>query len=216
YKFLLKKKYKESIILGVLAGSTLVAIFLTFSRAAILMLIVGAITFFVLINKKKLIMFILIAIIIFFILASFKFYDENMNLLREASSVARLTNYAVALKVISDHPLIGVGFDSYRYTKDLYGLKHDWTNAPSHADAGVDNSFLFVLATTGFVGLLAYLWLWLSVLQRAFYLRKQKQIGAVVVISSVFALFINALFLNSLFYAPLMLWMWVIISLMED
>lgn len=204
-------------ILSIVLLLTLLAIFLTFSRSALLTLIVGAVTFFILINKKKLLLLLFGTIILFGLIASPKFYDENMNLFRETSSKARLANYDVALRVIQDHPIVGVGFNSYRYTKPLYGLDHDWVDAPSHADAGVDNSYLFVLATTGIVGFVAYGWLWIHFLKNAFSLHKKKfKIGAVIVISSSFALFTNAFFINSLFFAPLMLWMWIIIALLDD
>jgi len=84
---------------------------------------------------------------------------ENMNLFRRTSSLARLNNYSTAIKIITGHPLLGVGFNSYRYVKEMY-IKPGLGNIPSHADAGLDNSFLFILATTGIIGLLAYLFLW--------------------------------------------------------
>jgi O-antigen ligase len=209
------KKGKHIVLLSLVLILTLIGIFLTFSRSALLMLIFGVITFLILINKKKLIFLLLAIILLFGIVVSPKFYDENMNLFRQASGNARLGNYTVALRIIQDRPLLGVGFNSYRYTKNLYGLDHDWTNVPSHADAGVDNSFLFVLATTGIVGLSAYIYLWYLILRKSFNVYK-KNIFAVVVISSSVGLFINALFINSLFFAPFMLWMWIIIGLMQD
>jgi O-antigen ligase len=212
-----KKKQKEQIIFSSIMLLTLLAVFLTFSRSALLTLIVGASTLLFLINKKKLLLWVFGAIILFGIIASPKFDDENMNLFRGASSSARLGNYAVAIKVFQNHPVVGVGFNSYRYTKELYGFDHEWIKAPSHADAGVDNSFLFVLATTGIIGFVVYAWLWVNILKRAFAAHRKKfQIGAVIVIASSFALFTNALFINSLFFAPLMLWVWMIFGLSED
>ena len=197
-------------------GLTLIAIFLTFSRAALLGLIAGSVVFLFLIKKKKLLFVLLAVMAVFVAIASPQFYDENMNLFRTASSNARLANYATALKFIHDRPLLGVGFNSYRYAKESYGYKTNWTLAPSHADAGVDNSFLFVLATTGIIGFIAYCGLLITILKRAYYLyRKKNNILSVVVISSIAALCVNALFINSLFFPPLMLWMWVLVGLTE-
>jgi len=216
-QLLARKQKRNAMLLGIVLLFTLIALFLTFSRSAILMLIVGSIVFLTLIKKKKLALLVFGAILLFGILASPKFYDENMNLFRIRSSEARIGNYEVALRVIHDRPILGVGFNSYRYTKNLYGLDHDWVNAPSHADAGVDNSFLFVLATTGIIGFAAYVWLWTSIIKKSFAVHKKNfAIGSVVVISSAFALFTSALFINSLFYVPLLLWMWVIVAIAED
>lgn len=203
----------QGVLIGILV-LTLAAIFLTFSRSALLMLIVGAVSFLFLINKKKFVLLLFAVIVLFGLVVSPKFYDENMNLFREASSKARLENYAFALRVIEDHPVVGVGFNSYRYTKPLYGADHDWVDSPSHADAGVDNSFLFVLATTGIIGSFCYVWFWLRLLRRLQgVLRKKKNILAVVTFSSVIGLFVHALFVNSLFFAPLMLWYFMLIGL---
>jgi len=54
----------------------------------------------------------------------------------------------------------------------------------------------------------------LGIIKRAYDLNKKKEnIFAIVVISSVIGLFINALFINSLFFPVIMLWMWILIAL---
>ena len=216
HKHIEEKEYKESKILGIILGLTLIAVFLTFSRGALLSLVAGSVVFFVLIKRIKFLLVLFGFIALFIAVASPQFYDENMNLFRTASSKARIANYGTAFTFIQDRPLLGVGFNAYRYAKESYGYQTNWTLAPSHADAGVDNSFLFVLATTGIVGLSVYLWLWFTILKRAYYLHKKKGsvLGTVVIASSI-ALFVNAMFINSLFFAPLMLWMWVLVGLME-
>lgn len=211
-----KKPKKATIIFGIILFFTLLAVLLTFSRAAILMLIAGSGIFLWLINHKKLLLVILAAVGLFVLGFSPQFSNENMNLFREASSKARLDNYSLALKIISDKPLLGVGFNTYRYAKQSYGIQEGWTNAPSHADAGVDNSFLFVLATTGFIGFIAYLYLWFTFLKDAVIKNKKRQnIFAIIFISSSIGIFINALFINSLFFPGLMLWLWFIMGLTD-
>lgn len=215
--FVKKKQKKRVITVSLLLIITLIGIFLTFSRASLLMLLTGSATFFILINKKKFVFIILGAILIFALIASPKFNDENMNLLRIASSQARLSNYSSALQIIQKEPLFGVGFDSYRYAKAHYGIQEGWANAPSHADAGVDNSLFFILATTGIVGLSISLILWILLFKNAYHIYKNKKnIMGVVVISSSVGLFVHALFINSLFYSFLMLWMWILLGLCED
>lgn len=219
YKQLRKNKteLKQGVFMSSILIFTFIAICLTFSRSALLMLLVGLGTFLILINKKKLIVMMLFVLVFFALIASPHFYVENINLFREASGKARLENYATAVKIIQEQPLTGIGFNSYRYAKESYGIPSGWTHVPSHADAGVDNSFLFVLVTTGIPGLLIYLWLWAVVLRRAFYLYRQKSnIMALIVFSSSLALFTSALFINSLFFPAFMLWIFILIGLMES
>ncbi|MGH7202888.1 MAG: O-antigen ligase family protein [Candidatus Levyibacteriota bacterium] len=199
-----------------LIAITLIAIFLTYSRSAFLMLVVSGITFFSLLQKRRFI-FILIGLLALFVLIiSPYFYIENLNLFRVRSSMARLATDQHALLVIRDHPVVGVGFDAYRYAQEKYHFQKEPSKFPDHADAGVDMSLLFVIATTGIVGLAAYCYLWFTLLKAS----RQKQMGkqnmqGIVVFSSSIGLFVNALFINSLFFPAIMMWMWLEFSFLK-
>ncbi len=211
YKNLFTKKSR--IINIILIIGTLGALSLTFSRSALLMFITSAFVFFVMIKMRGLIAAAFGLLIFYVIIISPKFYDENMNLFRAASSLARVANYEKALIIIRDHPVIGVGFNTYRYTKELYGFDYGWVKAPSHSDAGIENSFLFVTATTGGIGLLSYLLIWYKLVFRSNSENKKKMdYKSAVIRASATGLFVNALFINSLFYAPIMLWVWLLIG----
>lgn len=220
YKNIMNLKYRISttnLLTGFVLAITLIAIFLTFSRSSLLMLISGSVVFLYLIKKLKFVLFIFAFVLLYGLIISPKFYDENMNLFRMNSSMARIANYATALSIIKDRPFFGVGFNSYRYSRNLYGLKQGWVDAPSHADAGVDNSILFVLATTGAAGLLAFLGMWYIIIKRAWKNHSQREsIQAVVVIASILGLFVHSQFINSFFYPPIMLWIWINIGLLEN
>ncbi|HSW47879.1 MAG TPA: O-antigen ligase family protein [Candidatus Saccharimonadales bacterium] len=214
---LIKNQIKNAIVFGIFSACTLLAIFLTYSRSAILMLIAGSITFLVLIGKKKYLLILSGIFIAIIILLSPTFNKENTNLFRTASSFARVETYTNSGKIIEDHPIFGIGFNAYRYAQESYGFRKIQTRYPSHADAGVDNSFLFVLATTGLVGFITYLFLWYTILKRAFdQYRIKKSYISLVVISSSVGLFVDSFFINSLFFPTIMLWMWLLIGLVED
>lgn len=112
---------------------------------------------------------------------------EGVKLERTNSIQARIDSWTTAWKIYAQHPVVGAGFNVYRYAQGA-SLK-------SHAGAGADSSLLFVAATTGTLGLLAYLW----------YLKRLSQFP----ISSFYfpALLVHSLFLNSLFYPAVMVWM---------
>lgn len=210
------KRYKASLPYILILLATIIAVFLTYSRSALSMFIVGFIIFFILINKKKFILVLLSAVVVFALVISPFFYLENINLFRRNSSVARVDNYSVAFKIFQEHPLFGVGFNRYRYAKDAIGIQSEWTNAPSHADAGVDNSLLFVLATTGVVGFFAYISMWFTFIKQSYLLyKKQMDITAIVILASIGGLFINSFFINSLFYPAIMLWMWILLGFIK-
>lgn len=197
---------RRNFIYIVLILFTLVSVYLTFSRSALLMLFSGAIVLFVMTKRVRLILILFIVSILFFVISSRSFNIENVNLLRTASSEARIESARDAISIIQENPLIGVGFNAYRYAQIRYGLREEVGAKLSHADAGTDNSFLFVLATTGIIGFASYLFIWYRILKNAL---------SPVVIASIIGLFINSFFINSLFFPPLMLWIWMLVAVMD-
>jgi len=117
---------------------------------------------------------------------------------------ARLINYQQALMIAKEHPFFGVGFNTYRYAQRDYGFFEAEEWRISHSGAGADNSWLFVLATTGAFGFLSYLWFWGRALKES----KKKTI----VLVSLLALIIHAFFVNSLFYSWIMAWIWILLA----
>jgi len=194
---------KKNLLVGLLLALTLGAVFLTFSRSALIMLIVSSSLFFVLMNKKMWIAILMAITVLVLVMSSGYFNIENVNLFRAVSAEARLKTAGEAIGIIQNHPVFGIGFNAYRYAKFNYRLKAQNAEIISHADAGTDNSFLFVLATTGIIGLIAYIFLWLRILR----------IASVLAIASIVGVFINSLFINSLFYSFIMLWLWIIIAI---
>lgn len=208
FLFLISNFFKKrNILYGLILIFTLGAIFLTFSRSALVMLIASSSLLFILVNKKIMIA-LLLSITLFVLIVSSRYYNiENINLFRVVSTEARLETAGNAVKIIQDNPILGVGFNAYRYAQLRYGFRNDKTSTISHADSGVDNSFLFVLATTGVVGFLSYLFMWYRILRKYWFVP--------VVTSSIFGLLLNSLFINSLFYAPIMLWIWILLAATE-
>lgn len=191
----------------------LIAIVLTFSRGALLMLLVSVVTYSFFSKNWKITGGIIIGFVLVFFILSPKFYVENMNLLRFASTEARLESAARALSIWKDNPM-GVGFNTYRYARTAYEPA-DWTNVgPSHAGSGVDNSFILVLVTAGFVGLGAYVYLLYRTLKLG-YMNIKKNKFALVLVVSLTGLIINSLFINSLFYSFLLFWVFVLAGLTE-
>ena len=207
-------KTKQKIMIAVLALSVM-AILLTFSRGAFVMFFAGSFTFLVLQKQKKLIAGLLLLFVLSFILVSKTgLQSEGTNLLRTASGEARADSLKNAITIFKDHPVFGVGFNSYRYAQRSYGFINE-EKLPIHSGAGTDNSFLFVLATTGVVGFIAFLFLIYKILALSFVSVGKNPIALVLFVSLTSLLF-NSLFINTLFYPPIMLWMWILIGLTEN
>jgi len=139
---------------------------------------------------------------------------EGVYLKRTASVYSRFHNWQQALLISREHPFLGVGFNAYRYVQQSYGFLTDGWRA-SHAGAGADSSFLFVLATTGCLGVFAYIYFWLKI----FFLAKRKlrlnsKDGlAIIILATAAALLVHSCFVNSLFHPWVLAWWMIILAL---
>ncbi len=131
---------------------------------------------------------------------------EGVKLERINSIQARIDSWRHGLIIWRDHPMFGVGFNVYRYAQKEYNFITAKSWQQTHAGAGVDSSLLFVAATTGIIGLAAYL----------YYLNFLFSFSSPLLRASLLAALFHSLFLNSLFYPFVFVWLNLIISLSMD
>lgn len=179
----------------------LLAIFLTFSRSAYLMLIVQTLILGLLKDKRILFTIFLFAMIFSLtiprlnerIIGAFKF---------DQTSTDRIESWGKGIKIFEKHPLLGVGFNNIRDAYDKEKLLQTFTIDGGNSGSGVDSSAIFVFATTGVIGFLSYAFFWFILIKSIFKLKDK--LVAVTMISIIVSLFINSQFINSLFYPPIM------------
>ncbi len=213
YRYL-KTNLNKAVVLGVLNIFVLLAVYLTYSRSAFVMLAVSLSAFLFLIKKWKLIVFALIGLLLIVLIIPRSFQTEGTNLLRTFSSEQRIVSSQIALKIFESSPVFGVGFNSYRYAQNKIGLNNQ-TWQTTHSGAGTDNSFLFVLATTGIIGMISYLYLSSCIAVFA-KVNLKNNIFSLILLSSVAGLIFNSFFINSLFYVFILEWIWIVASLIEN
>jgi O-antigen ligase len=181
----------------------LVSLSFTYSRASYLAFI-GALLAIIFFEKKlkKLLFLAAGLILIAFILPTTK--NHSIELFRSFSAIAKVENYQTALKIFSKSPVFGVGYDNMCIAYQKY---IGFQNFSSHACSGSDSSLLFVLATTGIVGFLVFIFgirkIWASLNRNSYFL---------ILNSSVVALLIHSLFSNSMFYPWIMGWMMILLA----
>lgn len=186
-----------------------IALVLTHSRSSYLAFLVGMGIIAWL--KKTGRLFIVALIVLLFSLAILpQPKGEGGKLTRTYSIVNRFESWQNALTIIKDSPLLGVGFNAYRYAQRDYGFLKEEKWQESHAGAGADSSLLFVLATTGVLGLASYLWY----LAKAGFLAfgQRRKVVGVVCFSSLGAVVTHSFFLNSLFYPWVMGWLAILLA----
>lgn len=220
--YLNKGNSKWAKVLWLFPLASLASIFLTYSRSGLIMLFVSIATFLLLIKRLRWILIFTLVISIFILIASRNFATENINLFRTSSTNARVDSVRVATEIIKNNFIFGIGFNTYRYAQVKYGFRNPVNAAVSHADAGTDNSFLFIFATTGIVGLLLYLFLLFNLLQKSylcFVSSKTTSIWkylSIATFASIVGIIADSLFINSLFYSFIMIWMWILLGLITS
>lgn len=187
--------------------ANILALILTYSRSAMIAFMAGM--FYVLFSYRKFkILFVILVLTLATFFALSDSLVENRNPFRIASSEARLDSARKAWEIFSEKPILGVGFNAYRYAQINKGFVDPAKTLLSNADAGTDNSFLFVLAAGGILGFAAYLNIW-----RVVFNISKRSMNFRVALAIVSTLFVSALFINALFYVPLMLWVFVYFGL---
>jgi O-antigen ligase len=92
------------------------------------------------------------------------FADDN------GAAHSRLPLMHLAYRIISANPVLGVGANNFAVVMNDYAsseFRHEWIYT-------VHNEFLLVLSETGVLGLLAFLWIYLDIIRRAWRLWKSR------------------------------------------
>lgn len=200
----------KDLVLGFLGVVVFVALILTFSRSAWLMFAVAMGVLGVLKSRKLLIL----ALVAF--LAAYALVPRVQTRIAggvdpDDSARARITSWKATFKIIKDHPLVGIGFNAFRYAQARYGFFGFREPLGGRAGAGSDSSLLLVLATTGIVGLIAFLLLGFKALWPVWLKRADPL--ALATLAGFAGLLVESNFINSLFYPWIMVWMWVTLAL---
>jgi len=204
---LLENKKKKGLWLA--GGMTYVALMLTHSRSSYLAFLVG-VGFLAFLRRNWQLFLIALGLLTFSLAILPQPRGEGGKLFRTYTIVGRIENWQKSLTIAQDHLLLGVGFNTFRYAQREYGFleEEDWQE--SYAGAGADSSLLFVLATTGLLGLASYLWFLIRAGVLAF--KQRKKIMGVVCLASLGAILIHSFFLNSLFYPWIMGWLMLLLA----
>jgi O-antigen ligase len=182
-----------------------VALALTYSRSAYTALIAaGASYSFMNKSIKPLLISLIVIIPLFFFLPKPAPTAEGADLTRTTSAYARVSNYEQSLAIIKDHFVFGIGFNMLRYENRNRQFVPDYEWEEHNAAAGLDNSFLFIFAATGIVGLAVYLYLLFTMAVNT---------QTLLSITTLTAIVVHSLFNNSLFYPWILIWMFVLFGI---
>jgi len=166
----------------------------TYSRASMMALLAGVA--FILLRGRQIKRLLVIAVGLLLLIGFLPNRGgEGNNLKRTFSVVSRLANYSEAVQISTKSPLLGIGYNNYCEGKAVFLGATDNT---SHSCSGADSSILFLLATTGVIGVLL--------------IGKSLQVFVAdtpILWPLLVVLLTHSLFVNSFFYS----WVWVVLAL---
>lgn len=212
---ILKKNKYWKILNLFLVLFLIIGIILTFSRSTIIAFIAGFIIFFFKKRSEFWLKIISIVVFIFGILIVLLNYNatEGTKLFRINSSIQRITSASNAIQIFQKNPIFGVGFDAYRYAQFRYKLTGSYNWEEGHSNSGTDNSFLFVLATTGVFGFFSFGYLLFKIFKQY---DATENTMYVLRITSFGIVCFGSLFINALFYPSILSVLFIILGLTEE
>ena len=202
--------YKKNKIYLFYSAFIFIALILTFSRSSYLACIFTVITIGLLKSARLIAASFILFLIFFFtipqmrerIIGAFTF-DET--------SQARIESWQNAIKIFSDHPFFGVGFNTYRYAQAKYGFFPPG-ELGGHSGSGTDSSILLIFATSGIFGAAFYL-MFIAAAVITFAKGAKKSYLKLASLSSFIGLLVHSQFVNSLFFPQIMVILWFILGL---
>lgn len=203
------------------------ALFLTYSRSAYLALAAGI--FIISLLRSQKILLITIALFLLGIGISPRAQDRIGELTQSIASLTtssidtpdptaklRIESWQQTWTLIQKRPLLGSGYNNLRTVNHQEGFISD---QEGHSASGSDSSLLTILATTGIVGLIPFLYIYFSTIISSFKTwRSQKETPlnrgyALGILGGIFALLTHSIFVNSLLFAPILIFFWIGLAL---
>ncbi len=196
HQWLYEKKIRIQVMYGICMGLLFIALLLTYSRSSYLAFVVSLFVI-ILYNLKYKILWIGIAAIFAGMLLLPRTFGEGTKLLRTSTILSRLTSWEQGIMLWMQKPAFGHGFNTLRYVKRNQSIERSKWEI-SHSAAGIENSLIYLMATTGVVGTVSFLW-WLGLFVNQFKYNS-------LYVSTFVALGIHGMFANSWFYPWVILW----------
>jgi O-antigen ligase len=161
--FLWGTRGRRKVALGLASLVLSLALICSYARSAWVGLLGGILAIGLLRGRKVLVLLlagtVVLAGLVFLLQPSVRLQVQDaVNLLQDpVAKSSRIQMWLASLRMIRDHPLLGVGLGQVRQSLVAYGC--DLGYAHPH------NDLLNVMANAGFLGLAAFMWMWVAFLR---------------------------------------------------
>ncbi|MFH1546345.1 MAG: O-antigen ligase family protein [Patescibacteria group bacterium] len=206
-KFLREQKFAKQVFLIAIAGILGIALFLTFSRSALLALGFSGLILGIFGSRKILLAMLAVGILGMSIsprlaervgefTQSMESISGESQQILDPTAQLRVDSWQEGWRIWRENPFLGVGFGAYKF-------QQTFSSEDSHAATGSDASLLNVGATTGFLGFGIFGILLWNLAAASF---RKKEWGFLAALGGIL---VHSIFVNSLFFPPLALYFFV-------
>jgi O-antigen ligase len=208
----LKQHYILRLVLLLLTAILLLALLLTFSRSGYIMLAVVLGCIALVKSRSLLVVGLMVALLT--VLYVPRVQTRLIGAIEiDASAQPRIVSWQNSLTIAQKNLFLGVGFNTYRYAQDRYGIIS--LDTSGNAGAGADSSWLFILATTGLLGLLVFVANYIGLIWSGWQVYRASEhevikASALGLLAVLCGLAVASQFNNALFYTWILepLWLW--------
>lgn len=189
----------------------------TFSRSVTLMFLTSFLTLSFFYQSIRLL--ILTAFLMLGFGLGFLVYEQTIanprHIDRQQSAQYRLSSWQMGLRMFQERPIIGIGFNAYRYAlRELKLAPKEFIQ--SRGSSASDSSLLFVAATTGIIGLFSYLIFLFLILYTALKNYLSGNRWGLIWLAGTLGIIVQSFFINNLFYPWFLLWIVLVGSQNQD
>jgi O-antigen ligase len=130
----------------------------------------------------------------------------------------RIKSWEQTLSLIQKRPIQGSGYNTLKYVNYQEGFVQ---NTDIHSASGSDASLLTILATTGILGFIPFLWMHFLILKSSWKAWRGTNKNSLTqgfslgLFAALLGLLTHSLFVNSLLFAPILLYLWISVGIQE-
>jgi O-antigen ligase len=190
------------------------ALLMTASRSSLLAMLVGGLVVLAArgVSRRMIRVGLAVLLLVAVSLPQLIRFAASFNKLEiDASALARVVVWGRGLTVFADHPIIGIGFNTWGYVQEWYGWERIGV-----ASYSIEGGLLFVAVMSGLLGLAIYLGMLWTVVARSRRLWRNpgatpdaRALGAATA-ASVIAMLVHSMFSNSLFFPFILVPLWML------
>jgi len=197
---------------------SLIAMVLTLSRTSYIAFL-GGFVIITLLKSRKILIIGLMCMLAGLLLNPTVFERISQGVTIDDSAQKHIESWVDGANLIKSYPILGIGYNMLPSVYDDLALVDEWD---VNNRSGIENSFFTIWVTTGIIGLLSYLYIYLILIIKSYKNWQNKKLSNnyrglnLGILGGIIALIISSAFVNSLLFSYIVVFFWFYSSLITE